>query len=67
MKIVIQVRNKSNLVNYILPKKNKNNFELRHRTKFKELIYGGVFTYYHNEMNFNNSNITIDNRPCKQN
>jgi len=63
MKIIIQVlSSKGIIVNYILPKPNKNNFELRHRTKFKELIYGGIFTYYCNEMDFSKSNIITDNR-----
>jgi hypothetical protein len=62
MTIIIQVLNKGVLVNYIRPKENKTVFELRHRTKFKELIYGGVFTYYCEDMNFSKSTITIDNR-----
>lgn len=63
METVIQVKsNKGILVTYIKPKPNKNGFELRHRTKFKELIFGGIFTYYCNEMDFSKSNIITDNR-----
>ena len=60
MEIVVQLLSKKGvLVTYIKPKPNKNGFELRHRTKFKELIYGGIFTYYNEEMDFSKSNLII--------
>lgn len=62
--LVIQVKSLKGInVNYIKTKNHHNDgFKLRHRTKFKELIYGGIFTYYNVEMDFSNSTILIDNR-----
>jgi hypothetical protein len=62
MEIVIQVISKQGvLVTYIKPKEKHNGFQLRHRTKFKEIIYGGIFTYYHKDMDFSKSNVLTNN------
>lgn len=35
--------------------KGKTNFELQHRTRVKQILFGGIFTYYHEEMDFTNA------------
>lgn len=46
---------------------NKNNFQLQHKLRIKQIIYGHIFTYYHPQMDFtfclnNGCKIITDNR-----
>lgn len=63
MKSVVKIlSDKGIVVNYINVNENHNGFERLHRTRFKQIVYGEIFTYYHKDMDFSKSNILEDNR-----
>lgn len=56
-------------VNYLKKKDNNDVSKMLHKCRLKEVIYGGVFAYYADGMNFQHaldarSKITIDERHC---
>lgn len=67
---IVLITNKGIRLTYLFKKENdkyKNNFFLHHRTQLKQVLFGGIFTYYNPEMDFTNalntgSKIIIDNR-----
>lgn len=67
---IVLITNKGVKLTYLFlteKDKKKTNFELLHRTRIKQILFGGIFTYYHPEMDFINtesdgSKIIIDNR-----
>lgn len=71
MKTVITILSKGVNVNYVLlPEKDlktKTLHQLNHKNRIKQIIYGEIFTYYHDEMDFthalnNGCKIILDER-----
>lgn len=66
--IIVQLTRKDGTkVNYLKKSSNNDVCKMLHKCRIKEVIYGGVFAYYADGMNFNHalsvgSILTIDNR-----
>ena len=60
--LVIKINTKSGPLNYIKVRKFKTLHEAHHRLRIKQVIYGEIFTYYCEGMDFSRSTILIDNR-----
>lgn len=58
--IIIKIESNSKIVNYIKPNMKTDNFHRLHKLRIKQALFGEIYTYFHPEMNFNNSNILID-------
>ena len=61
-KIIISIDSKFGIVNYIKPNMKTDNHKRLHKLRIKQILFGGIYTYYHPEMDFSNSKIITDNR-----
>jgi hypothetical protein len=59
--ITVQTKNQG-LLTYLKIENISNLPKLHHKLRVKQVIYGRLFHTYHNDMDFSNSNILIDNR-----
>lgn len=64
-KLVVQVDSRFGPVNYMkMPDdfKSEHLYKLQHKSRVKQILFGQIFTYFHNDMDFSKSKIIIDNR-----
>ena len=61
--IIINVQSiKNGVVNYIMFNPNHDLAQNKHRLRFKETLFGEIYTYYHPDMNFSHCTILNNNR-----